>query len=79
MRQGAQRSIVAVLLQRTYTAHQWHQLSHLELACCRVYVRVKPLSAEEVAVGQTSVLKCHDGHRVQCTALGSTKVAALWL
>ncbi len=41
---------------------------------CRVYVRVKPLSAEEVAVGHTSVLKCQDGHRLQCTALGSVKV-----
>ena len=41
---------------------------------CRVYVRVKPLSAEEVAVGQSSVLQCQDGHRLQCTALGSTKV-----
>ena len=39
-----------------------------------MYVRVKPLSTEEVAAGQTCVLKCHDGHRVQCTALGSTKV-----
>ncbi|KAL0032084.1 hypothetical protein WJX77_004214 [Trebouxia sp. C0004] len=39
----------------------------------RVYVRVKPLSAEEVAVGHTSVLKCQDGHRLQCTALGSVK------
>ncbi len=41
---------------------------------CRVYVRVKPLSAEEVAVGHKSVLKCQDGHRLQCTALGSVKV-----
>ncbi len=41
---------------------------------CRVYVRVKPLSAEELAVGHKSVLKCQDGHRLQCTALGSVKV-----
>ncbi|DBA83503.1 TPA: hypothetical protein ACH3X2_006431 [Trebouxia sp. C0005] len=39
----------------------------------RVYVRVKPLSAEELAVGHGSVLKCQDGHRLQCTALGSVK------
>ncbi|KAK9829410.1 hypothetical protein WJX72_005680 [[Myrmecia] bisecta] len=39
----------------------------------RVYVRVKPLTAEEGAAGMFSVLRCADDHRIQCTAQGSAK------
>ena len=40
----------------------------------RVYVRVKPLTKHERQAGDTSVLRCEGGHRVQCSAGGSLKV-----
>jgi kinesin family member C2/C3 len=40
----------------------------------RVYVRVKPLTADEAATGMTPVLKCsYDASRIECNAGTSTK------
>ena len=40
----------------------------------RVYVRVKPLSLEELADDQKSVLRCENDRRITCMVQGAAKV-----
>ena len=42
----------------------------------RVYVRVKPVTAEEAAAGARSVLRCETDSRISCNVQGSQKVRA---